>query len=1674
MQNKNTFTKTFLWLVFLLAINCASVKAIPPSLVNSTPLDDATGVSVNTGITLVFDQPITSIGGGNFGLHCDGPGFCGFPNLGACAGFSGVGTNTLFLGFTYLSAKDYHFTFDSDCFANAGMEYWTGISNSTDLNFTTVADVTNPTISALSPIDNGTGVSPSTNLVITFSEAVDVETGSIAIRRLSDNAPIHSIAVNSGLVTGSGTNTTTINPSSDLDPSTGYYIEIDATAFDDPAGNSFAGIVGNSTWNFTTGALDTTPPNCTIALSPLDNVTTVGLNDNLVMTCDENVQAGTGNIIITHTGVGTFESIPIGDPRVTISGSTVTVNPTGTFASLTDYHVTIAAGVIEDTSGNDFAGISTSTAWNFTTEGSGVCSPNIMNGNSIYGNSDIDFSVTNDPGEDKIIFNKPAGVNADNLLIALVTSATLPITAPPDWTLYLDQSNVRFYYKIAGASEPLTYEFPMGASTDFGHGLLFTFKDVSTSNPIAGYGFNGDSATFAAPSYSYPRIDGLGAGDYEILRIAMHNDSFWCQDDLGLAADSQKVLQEVCMHATLPPAFINGISKKETAPILEYNSQFECAMFGMCDASSENYLAFSFALNEALPDPGACPPSPPTCSDSFHYRSSSSEDNDDGMGFYNSIPDGFGGNLTWLTLNKPIGTIANDILIAAVSVQNSSVNITAPVGWTLMASRNYTSGPISIKSSIYYKVAGGSEPADYTFYGDSDAYSMSAVLATYNGQDFGGTPSPSFIYSINNGTYSYASPAHSYPALNSIPANDTIARFITTGPQGVSWVGSVGNLPDYTIRDTHATMPSSRFVMLQDRDTHTANQALTSFSYSCSGPPDSCGFDTNIPYITYTVAFGGGNCSGAPNPVSFTPADNSTNVNIADNLTIEFDEDIQKGSAGTIQIIRTSDSAVFETFAIGSGLVTVSGDTVTINPTSNLLAGVAYHVIISSGYIENLSGNDWAGISTSTDWNFTTLDNVAPNCTVTLSPLDNATGVGLNANLVMSCNENVQAGTGNIIITHTGVGTFESIPIGDPRVTFSGSTVTINPTGTFASLTGYHVTLAAGVIEDISGNDFAGILNATDWNFMTMIASSCNGTPIFNGTHLATGVDGQYLDSADIDGDGDLDFVVSSVNDDDVLWYENDGSQNFTMRTIDSNLDQPGNVKISDVDQDGDLDIVAAGRGDDVIVWYRNDGSENFTKLIIDASINGPDTVDVSDIDGDGDLDIVGSATIDDIINWYENDGNENFTNRNVVPFLNGVGYVKAVDFDGDGDEDVVASAFHADEVNWYENDGSQNFTEHNIGVGNGPYYSEVIDFDGDGDLDVVAPIYNDGEVVWFENDGSFNFTKNVIATGISGAYAVKVDNLDKDGDLDVVVTNLLAGTVNWLENDGSQNFTVHSFGTPSISSSRSIEAVYFDGNDAIDIVIVSTGTDALTSFEAANCIGGSLPVISNLNPLDNATGVSDSANLVMSFSENVIADSGNILIRLMSDNSIVESIPVGDPRVTGTGTNTITVNPSVTLAPSTAYYVEVGATAFEDLSGNSFAGMTGNSIWNFTVLNPFALDLLSVTPLKNRLNVGVDITLSLKFSNPVFIGSGDLRVYETVGNVLVDTIPAGSARVYGAGSNTINIYPINGLNFNTHYYITMDSGFLNGGSVIQPVNAVLPGEWFFRTRRSAAEAPTF
>ena len=187
-----------------------------------------------------------------------------------------------------------------------------------ELEFFGTPDSTDPTLTSSVPADNATGVAVDADIVLNFSETVDVETGNITIKKTSDNSTIETIDVTSGQVSGSGSSQITINPSSNLNGSTEYYVLIDSTAFDDTASNSYAGISSTTALSFTT--IDTVDPTLSSS-SPSDNATNVAVNANIVLTFSETVDTEIGDITIKKTSDdSTVETISVSSNQVTGNG----------------------------------------------------------------------------------------------------------------------------------------------------------------------------------------------------------------------------------------------------------------------------------------------------------------------------------------------------------------------------------------------------------------------------------------------------------------------------------------------------------------------------------------------------------------------------------------------------------------------------------------------------------------------------------------------------------------------------------------------------------------------------------------------------------------------------------------------------------------------------------------------------------------------------------------------------------------------------------------------------------------------------------------------------------------------------------------------------------------------------------------------------------------------------------------------------------------------------------------------------------------------------------------------------------------------------------------------------------------------------------------------------------
>ncbi|MEQ9405659.1 MAG: Ig-like domain-containing protein [Cyclobacteriaceae bacterium] len=334
-----------------------------PSLVSTSPDDGETGISVDSDISLTFDEEIMgNVSGSNQIriLETSGPLVEAFTDM----------SRVLISGNTITIDPTNDFAFDTEYI----VYFWYGAvldgnNNSaaaTEWTFTT--EIGPVEITGLNPADNSVDVAIDQQLSITFNQDIQLgingTTKQVAIRR-SGASLFELIPLTADNISGNVLFIDHLNFEYDQE----YYINIDAGVLADLSNSSFPGITDNTTWTFTTEEQpDVTAPSV-VSLSPEDDETETGITEDLIIVFDEPVVKGPGGkaIQLRRADNGTiYQNIPVGNSIVQISGATVTIDIVN-LPEKTDFYINIEDGTFQDSAGNEFGGISNDTDWNFTT-----------------------------------------------------------------------------------------------------------------------------------------------------------------------------------------------------------------------------------------------------------------------------------------------------------------------------------------------------------------------------------------------------------------------------------------------------------------------------------------------------------------------------------------------------------------------------------------------------------------------------------------------------------------------------------------------------------------------------------------------------------------------------------------------------------------------------------------------------------------------------------------------------------------------------------------------------------------------------------------------------------------------------------------------------------------------------------------------------------------------------------------------------------------------------------------------------------------------------------------------------------------------------------------------------------------------------------------------------------
>lgn len=122
-------------------------------------------------------------------------------------------------------------------------------------------------------------------------------------------------------------------------------------------------------------------------------------------------------------------------------------------------------------------------------------------------------------------------------------------------------------------------------------------------------------------------------------------------------------------------------------------------------------------------------------------------------------------------------------------------------------------------------------------------------------------------------------------------------------------------------------------------------------------------------------------------------------------------------------------------------------------------------------------------------------DTTAPTL-VSSTPADDSTDFAANADITLTFDENVTAGTGTFTLSDTTGTVVEIFDVSSDAVTFSGDTVTINPTADLNAGTAYTLTADATAVTDTAGNAWSPSFGDTTPTTLNFSASAAEYTLI--------------------------------------------------------------------------------------------------------------------------------------------------------------------------------------------------------------------------------------------------------------------------------------------------------------------------------------------------------------------------------------------------------------------------------------------------------------------------------------------------------------------------------------------------------------------------------------------------
>ncbi len=315
-------------------------------------------------------------------------------------------------------------------------------------------------------------------------------------------------------------------------------------------------------------------------------------------------------------------------------------------------------------------------------------------------------------------------------------------------------------------------------------------------------------------------------------------------------------------------------------------------------------------------------------------------------------------------------------------------------------------------------------------------------------------------------------------------------------------------------------------------------------------------------------------------------------------------------------------------------------------------------------------------------------------------------------------------------------------------------------------------------------------------------------------------------------------------------------------------------------------------------------------------------------------------------------------------------------------------------------------------------------------------------------------------------------------GSMQMFINGELVGTSNPGGNDWSGGDAA-AFGTLGGSNVGGIgngqqNTVSYNGLMAMIRVYhnqILTPEEVENNFIAVRGPDEDPPFIVNLDPADETTDLYPGITLTATFNEDVqFTGVGSVTIKNLTA-ATEQVITLPDVQVSLSGRDLI-IDPASNLAFDSTFAVRISANAVEDLSGNAFAGISDDVVWNFSTtaqnLNPPIITVKN--PADDATGVSIGANIVATFDQNLILGTGDIVIKDLLDNSTTQTIAVTDASQVTLTDNVLTINPAVFLESGRSYAVQIPGTALRNFSDVDFAGIANDTEWNFTTAALASQ----